>query len=365
MKNPILIIIVMLSSMLVRAQDALPVRGLCISAPNKKGVDRFVKFINEQLPSRQINTLVVMINYNYEFKTHPELKSDSNTLSKADVTKIVEACKSHAIKVIPLIDLLGHQSWANRTGKLLSAYPQFDETPWVKMPVDYKWPNADSLYCKSYCPLQPDVHKVVFDLIDEICDAFQSDIFHAGMDEVFYIGEDKCPRCGGREKAKLFADEVNLINKHLEHKGRRMWIWGDRLIDGNTMVNNPWEASKNHTAPAVDHIRKDVTICDWHYDKAYKTPEYFTGKGLSVISCCWRKSEVAITQLRDMLRWRQNKAPKQKKHYLGIMQTVWAKTDTFLDNFYSSENQPNTDAACFRSLFDQLIGAQQKVVSNH
>ena len=80
-----------------------------------------------------------------------------------------------------------------KTDKLLTVYPQFDETPNVKMPEKYEWPNADNLYCKSYCPLHPDVHKVVFDLIDEICDAFETNAFHAGMDEVFYLGEDECP----------------------------------------------------------------------------------------------------------------------------------------------------------------------------
>ena len=63
--------------------------------------------------------------------------------------------KKHGIQIIPQINLLGHQSWANRTDKLLSVYPQFDETPWVKMPAKYEWPNADNLYCKSYCPLAP------------------------------------------------------------------------------------------------------------------------------------------------------------------------------------------------------------------
>ncbi len=45
--------------------------------------------------------------------------------------------------------------------------------------------SADNLYCKSYCPLHPEVHKSSFDLADEICDVFETDAFHAGMDEVF------------------------------------------------------------------------------------------------------------------------------------------------------------------------------------
>ena len=31
----------------------------------------------------------------------------------------------------------------------------------------YEWPNPDGLYCKSYCPLHPEVHDVVFALVDE------------------------------------------------------------------------------------------------------------------------------------------------------------------------------------------------------
>ena len=137
-------------------------------------------------------------------------------------------------------------------GKLLRVYPQFDETPDIKMPDKYIWPNADNLYCKSYCPLHPDLHPVLFEVIDELCDVFESDAFHAGMDEVFFIGDDNCPRCGGRDKAELFAGEVQVIHDHLKQKGRGMWIWGDRLLDGKTTGFGIWEASFNNTYRAID-----------------------------------------------------------------------------------------------------------------
>jgi len=59
------------------------------------------------------------------------------------------------------------------------------------MPEKYVWPNADGLYCKSYCPFTQMCHKVVFALVDEICDAFLQ-LFSSGMDEVF-ISEMKMP----------------------------------------------------------------------------------------------------------------------------------------------------------------------------
>lgn len=188
------------------SQDTLPVRGFCISAPQSEDVDAFVRFITEELAPRNVNTLILRVDYNYQFESHPELR-DESALSNAEVKKLVDVCRKNKIRIIPQINLLGHQSWAETVHNLLRVYPEFDETPQVEMPKKYKWPNDDSLYCKSYCPLHPEVHKIVFALVDEICDAFESDAFHAGMDEVFYIGDDKCPRCSGKDKADLFADE--------------------------------------------------------------------------------------------------------------------------------------------------------------
>jgi hypothetical protein len=132
-------------------------------------------------------------------------------LSPEDVRKLVAACRRRSIRIIPQINLLGHQSWVSRRGRLFEVYPEFDETPWVKMPETYAWPNSDRLYCKSYCPLHPQVHEVVFALMDELCAIFETDAFHAGMDEVFDLGEDRCPRCSGKDKAALFAGEVRRI----------------------------------------------------------------------------------------------------------------------------------------------------------
>jgi hypothetical protein len=335
--------------------NMLPVRGFCIAAPQSKGVDEFVKFINEELAPRSVNTLILRVDYNYQYESHPELR-DSSALSKSDVRRLVAACNKNKIRLIPQVNLLGHQSWAGKIGNLLKAYPQFDETPLVKMPEKYVWPNADGLYCKSYCPLHPDVHKVVFDVIDEICDVFETDAFHAGMDEVFYIGEPQCPRCSGRDKAELFAGEVRTLRDHLASKGRELWIWGDRLLDGKTTGMGEWEASYNNTYRAIDMIPKDVIICDWHYERPDQTPVYFAMKGLSVITCPWREPGTAVTQAQDMVRFRKSATPEMKGRYLGMMQTVWSDAGQFLDSYYGrrSERSANNPASCFKALFSEI-----------
>jgi N-acetyl-beta-hexosaminidase len=106
--------------------------------------------------------------------------------------------------------------------------------------------------------LRPKVHEVVFDLVDEILLAFKATNFHAGIDEVFYIGEEECPRCSGRDKAELFAGELTKIRNHLAQTNKKLWIWGDRLLNGKSTGLGMWEASMNSTHRAIDMITKDM-----------------------------------------------------------------------------------------------------------
>jgi hypothetical protein len=357
---PVLFLAIHVSIAQESLDELLPKRGLCIAAPQPDGMTRFVKFIDEELGPKQVNTLILRVDYNYQYESHPELRNEV-ALSKSDVKKLLAVCKKHDINLIPQINLLGHQSWASTLGSLLKVYPEFDETPHVILPEEYKWPNDDGLYCKSYCPLHPGVHKIVFELVDEIMDAFEATAFHAGMDEVFYIGDDKCPRCSGRDKAELFAGEVTKIRNHLALKDHTLWIWGDRLIDGKTTGIGMWEASMNNTHRAIDMIPKDVFICDWHYERVDPSAALFAMKGFKVATCPWRNGDLATQQLQQMVDFRQNATLAMRDNFQGMIQTVWTGAENFMDYYYGIKEQPGLEqgdqAGCFRDLFkaiDQL-----------
>ena len=358
-KRSFLLILMIFSSSWLFSQEKIdslmPVRGLCLGVPRPAEVDNFIQFIKKELKPGKINTLILMIDYKYMFESHPELR-DSGALSKDEVKKIVQACRDNGIKIIPQINLLGHQSWANKPGMLLSVYPELDETPDIKMPEKYVWPNADKLYCKSYCPLNPKLHKIVFDVVDEICNAFETDAFHAGMDEVFYIGEDQCPLCSGHDKAELFAGEVTAIRNHLALKNRRLWIWGDRLLDGNTTGLGEWEASFNNTYRAIDMIPKDVTICDWHYERADQTAVYFAMKGFDVVTCPWNDPSVAVTQVNDIVKFRKSSTPEMRDRFRGVVQTEWSGAGRFMDSYYEKGNEKpgKNGGRCFRAVVDEI-----------
>jgi hypothetical protein len=331
----------------------MPVRGLAVAAPSPEGLERFLTFIEKELAPAHFNMLILRVDWGYEYVSHPELRG-SNPLSKADIKRIVAVCRKHGIAIAPQVNLLGHQSWAKHTGNLLAAYPELDETPHVKTENFTDWPNPDGLYCKSYCPLHPDLHRIVFAIMDEVTDVFETDLFHAGMDEVFYIGDPHCPRCAGHDKAELFAGEVTKLHNHLSLNGKRLLIWGDRLIDGRMTGIGEWEASMNNTHRAIDLIPKDVFICDWHYERAEKTPVYFAMKGFDVAICPWRKPDIALAELADMIGFRQGSTPAMSKRFRGIIATVWSGNEAFLQSYYtpSPATANASEAATLRALIE-------------
>ena len=200
---------------------------------------------------------------------------------------------------------------------------------------------------------RPGLHEVVFDLLDELADACESDAVHCGMDEVFIIADPNCPRCHGKDPAELFAGEVALLHDHLKSKGRTMWMWGDRFLDGKTTGIGKWEASEVGTWPAVDKVPKDIVICDWHYDKAWPTPEFFVNKGFRVLASPWRKSDVALAQL-QMIR---------EAHGFGMLQTTWVNFPEFARAYFGGDptrpalpaQPPNKQALECASLFPRLV----------
>jgi len=327
----------------------LPVRGIHLAAPAPEDLPLAERFIKEALPKEGVNTLVLEINYHYQYKSHPEVV-DSKPLSEDDVKRLAAACKSVNVRFIPMINLLGHQSWQRTTFGLLRGHPEFDETPG-------RYPDNQGIYCRSYCPLHPQVHDVVFDLIDELANAAGADAFHVGMDEVFIVGDDQCVRCKGKNKADLFAGEVKAIHDHLAKSNRQMWMWGDRFLDGTATGIGQWEASRVGTAPAIDNVPKDIMICDWHYESAHPTAAYFALKGFNVVSSPWRSPEVALRQL-DLIRLaRANSAPAVAARLQGMLHTTWVGFAQFANAYFgaaTSNAQVNDTVQTFKELYKEL-----------
>lgn len=286
-------------------------KAVHIMAPNPDGMPLLKRAIEEQLALLGVNVLVFEVNFKFAFRSDPDLRMEP-VLTYEDARSLAKLCRKLGIRLIPEFNCLGHQSWSKTTFPLLVKYREFDETP--NIPLD-----NPGIYCRSWCPLHPKVNEVVFALMDELLDAFQADAFHVGMDEVFLIASDQCPRCKGKDPAELFAKAVNDYHEHLVKKrGVEMLMWGDRLLDDKEMGYGKWEASQNGTVPAIDKIPKDIIICDWHYGlrQEYPSIPYFQQKGFRVVSASWKDEKAALA----FLNYARKVATEK---WLGHMCTTW------------------------------------------
>lgn len=278
--------------------------------------DDGLRTLEEHIPTLDkmgINVVILEIDYAFEFKSHPELRSSANAITRIGARRLASTCRRHGIRLIPQFQCLGHQSWKQNTGPLLTKYPELDLTPGA-------FPDNKGIYCREWDLLNPKVNKIIFALMDELIGAFQADAFHVGMDEVFLLGHEKSPSTKGKDPAILFAKAVNEYYDHLVKTRKvEMLMWGDRLIDAKKLKYGKWEASNNGTAPAIDLIPKDIIICDWHYGKRSQYPSIpmFIEKGFRVIPSGWNK----VDATRELIKYSKT---QRSSLMLGHLFTTWS-----------------------------------------
>ena len=282
-------------------------------SPGHDGLPLLKRAVEEKLAPMGVNVLIMEVNYNFAFSSHPELCASAKRADRGRRRDLAATCRRHGIRLIPMFNSLGHQSWARTTFPLLTKHPEFDESPDVNK-------DNQGIYCRSWCPLHPDVNKVVFALIDELIDAFGADAFHVGMDEVFIVAHPGCSRCKGKDPAELFARSVNDLYRHIAGERKlTMLMWADRLLDDKKLGYGKWEASANGTAGAVDNIPKEIILCDWHYETrkdGYPSVAYLQEKGFRVLPSSWRNKDAALAMLREA---RAKATPRM----IGHICTTW------------------------------------------
>ena len=315
-----LVIFTLATPLIANARAAKPWRAVHLLDYNTDSALDALGQNLEALAKQGINVVILEVDYNFKFKSHPELRRGTDPITRDGARRFAALCKKLGIRLIPQFQSLGHQSWEAETFPLLTVYPKFDLTPGA-------FPNNKGIYCREWDPLNPEVWRVVFKLMDEIIDAFRADAFHVGMDEVFLLGSDKSPSTKGKDPGVLFANAVKQLHRHLVGKRRvEMLMWGDRLIDAAKYDYGEWEAAKNGTAAAVDMIPKDIIICDWHYEvrDSYPSIAMFIEKGFRVLPSGWKNVDATRALINHS---RSHNGPK----LLGYLFTTWGvKKDQLL-----------------------------------
>ncbi|MGN0866052.1 MAG: glycoside hydrolase family 20 zincin-like fold domain-containing protein [Oligosphaeraceae bacterium] len=244
----------------------------CLSPSTDAEVPLTLQFI-DTLASLKFNWFSIQFDGRFAYERHPEL-SNWNATSKESHRAIAARLELYDIQVIPMTQLLSHFRHFLRKPELR----RFAEIPNPEKETPFSYWN--------YCPRHPEIHDLVFDMIDEHLECYpNAKWYHVGMDEATFEPFGVCERCRDTSGGELYAEEVQRLHDYVVGvKGLRMAMWCDQLEVQRNGGVKPY-----NTAEALPLIPRDVVIFDWHYRETPENPtvKFFMDEGFQVIACGW------------------------------------------------------------------------------
>jgi len=273
----------------IRDWPFLPFRGVKLYLPGHENIAYFKRFVRDVMALCKYNQLMLEMNAAMRLDRHPELNAgwiefgknmkytrrerspgpgrqfqnsanadtaDGEVLEKGEVADLVAYARQFHIDVIPEIPSLTHSYY------LLSRHRELAEIQ------DAEWPD-------TYCPSEPKVYELLFDVLDEYMNVMKPVMVHIGHDE-WRMPLGACPRCKGKDPTELYAADVNRIHSYLQSKGVATAMYGDHLIEalrGKKIRHNenrggePYGMPGGLSAEQVSRlIPKDILIFNWFWD---------------------------------------------------------------------------------------------------
>jgi len=243
-------------------------RGWHSASPVVETVDDYRKFL-DMLALLKFNAVMMEVNNRLKYERHPDIAT-SHALTKDELRAVVEYARSLQFEVIPQVQTLGHFNYVLNN----PAYRHLAEN---REPHERRgfW---------VYCPSNPEVYPLVFDMFSEVIEVFKPKrFFHIGHDEFTFAPFGVCERCKGTPPHQLFAMEVKKLHDWLAKHGLRTLMWGDQFLEDHH-GGPPYNTYK-----ATPLVPKDIIICDWHYAPWEEFPslKYFKENGFETIACGW------------------------------------------------------------------------------
>ena len=258
----------------------LKFRGvLIVPGPGVTSSD-LIRAISEARKAR-MNALIFYINRRLAFETFKGT-APPGALSLQEIREIVAYANSSGLEVIPLINLLSHQS---NVGLMQDA---------KKLGIAHSMYNDD-----TYDPADAGNYKIVFSFLNEIIDVMHPRKIHIGHDEVrgCYPKHQKSMLENGQNmlSSTLFLKDVLKLYDFLKMHDIETWMWGDMLLPREEFPQMHRDGL-NGSFPGYGkslrrQLPKEIVITDWHYkdeQKTFPSTKAFADEGFHVVGTTWK-----------------------------------------------------------------------------
>jgi hypothetical protein len=160
--------------------------------------------------------------------------------------KLVETASRVGIKVVPIVNLLGHTQYLIKTAALRDLN-------------ELRSPDGAPLGQGQICPLHPRTMDVAEKLLRDMKPFCTAGKVHVGLDESFHLG--KCPRCRAEIEAEgrgsHFARYVGRLNALAGGLGLQIGMWADMFY---------------FIPEAIPLLPSGITAYEWYYHAFKRHP---------------------------------------------------------------------------------------------
>lgn len=233
-----------------RTQPAMPVRAFQWDPARQ--VER-LDFLKKLLPRYATWGYQELYLHLEDAVHYPALPGVGRTdaYSYQELGELVLTAAKAGIRVVPIINLLGHTQYLIKHPDLRDLNELRDE-------------NGVALERGQICPLHPRLPEIAEKLLSDIAPYCTAGKVHVGLDESFHLGQ--CPRC--REEVSRigldghFAAHVQRLHHICSRLELKMGMWADMLY---------------FVPGAIAQLPPGITAYDWYYYSFAKKPrvEFF------------------------------------------------------------------------------------------
>jgi hypothetical protein len=182
---------------------------------------RFDKKIFDELtaylPKCGINTVVLDLADGIVYESHPELAIEGS-IERSELVEMISRLKEIGLNIIPKLNFSTcHDAWLKDYSKMVSTKAYYD---------------------------------VCRDLINEVCDVFNPEIIHIGMDEENYENQRLYDYVVIRQNDLWWHDLLYLVEL-IEKRGARACMWSDY--------------ARHRPDEFIEKCPKSVIQCPWYY----------------------------------------------------------------------------------------------------
>jgi hypothetical protein len=173
-----------------------------------------------------------------EFPSLPGV-ARADAYSYRQMQQLVEAATDVGIKVVPIVNLLGHTQY-------LIKVPEFRDLN------ELRAPDGSPLERGQICPLHPRTLGVAEKLIRDVLPFCTAGRVHVGLDESFHLGKHALSRNEIRRigLAAHFAGYVQRLHRLAAQSGLQLGIWADMLY---------------FLPGAIPLLPADISVYEWYY----------------------------------------------------------------------------------------------------